>query len=88
MAKVKVEFINTCASCNDVARTIREVADRYGNDVDVTFYAAGKDFGYLRKYGMIARGTMIINGKTRYETLSRDVIEKAIGEAVQDAHAL
>ena len=35
----------------------------------------------LKKYGMITKGTMIINGKKKYENLSNNVIEKAIGEA-------
>jgi hypothetical protein len=83
MAKVTVEFINTCACCDEHGETIKRIAARHGDAVDVAIYYAGKDFDYLKKYGMISKGTMIINGTRKFETLSRDIIEKAIGEAVE-----
>lgn len=82
MAKVKVEFINTCSCCDEHGKNIKAIAERYGNDVDVSIYYAGKDFDYLKKYGMISKGTMIINGSKRYETLSPDIIQKAISDAM------
>jgi hypothetical protein len=82
MAKVHVEFINTCACCDEHGATIKSIAARFGDAVDVAIYYAGKDFGYLKKYGMISKGTMIINGEKKYENLSKDIIEKAIGQAV------
>ena len=85
MARVKVEFINTCAHCAGYEETIRKVAAAYGDDVEVVFYQAGKDFDYLRKYGMIAKGTMIINGKKKFESLSERIIERAIDEAVRES---
>jgi hypothetical protein len=85
MAKVKIEFINTCASCNEVGRTIQEVAASYGDAVEVVLYAAGKDFDYLKKYGMVTKGTMIVNEKTKYDVLTRDTIKKAIEGAVRDS---
>ena len=48
---------------------------------------AGKDFDYLKKYGMISKGTMIINGKTKYDNLNKEIIEKAIDKAVHEDHA-
>jgi hypothetical protein len=83
MAKVKVEFINTCSCCAEKGRMIQEVAAGYGDDVDVTLYVAGKDFDYLKKYGMISKGTMIIDGKTKYDNLNREIIEEAIDKAVR-----
>ncbi|SHO49013.1 thioredoxin-like (seleno)protein SaoT [Desulfopila aestuarii] len=83
MSKVTVEFINTCACCDEHGESIKEIAAKYGDAVDVSLYYAGKDFDYLKKYGMISKGTMIINGTRKYETLSKDIIEKAIGEAMQ-----
>jgi hypothetical protein len=83
MKKVHVEFINTCPCCDEYGQAIQKAADTHGGDVDVTIYYAGKDFDYLKKYGMITRGTMIINGKKKYENLSRDIIEKAISDAVK-----
>lgn len=83
MSKVTVEFINTCACCDEHGESIKEIAAKYGDAVDVSLYYAGQNFDYLKKYGMISKGTMIINGTRKYETLSKDIIEKAIGEAMQ-----
>lgn len=83
MAKVTVEFINTCACCDEHGENIKKIADPYGDDVDVSIYYAGKDFDYLKKYGMISKGTMIINGSKKYEILSTDIIKKAIIEAME-----
>jgi len=87
MAKVQVEFINTCPCCDDMGRIIKDVAARYGEAVEVQIHIAGKDFAYLKKYGMISKGTMIINGKTKYDTLNREIIETAMDQAVREAHA-
>lgn len=85
MAKVKIEFINTCAHCAATGRIIQEVAAGYGDDVELMQYVAGKDFDYLKKYGMISKGTMIINEKTKYDNLNKEIIEKAIDKAVQES---
>ncbi len=45
--KVTVEFINTCACCDAHGETIKKVAARFGDAVDVSIYYAGKDFEYL-----------------------------------------
>ncbi|PTN32249.1 thioredoxin-like (seleno)protein SaoT [Desulfonatronum sp. SC1] len=82
MAKVQIEFINTCPCCDEHGATIQDIAARYGDDIDVFIYNAGKDFGYLKKYGMISKGTMIINGVKRYENLSKEIIEQAISQAM------
>lgn len=83
MSKVKVEFINTCACCDEHGENIKNIAADFGDKVDVSIYFAGKDFDYLKKYGMINKGTMIINGKKKYENLSKEVIQKAITEALE-----
>lgn len=80
--KVRVEFINTCSCCDEHGDTIRKIAAQYGDTVDVSIYHAGKDFDYLKKYGMITKGTMIVNGTKKYENLTRDIIEQAISQAV------
>ncbi|HAL29155.1 MAG TPA: thioredoxin family protein [Coriobacteriia bacterium] len=82
MPKVKVEFINTCPSCDGYGRLIQDVAAGYGEDVDVRIYFAGKDFDYLQKYGPVTRGTMIVNGSQRYETITRSTVEEAIASAM------
>ena len=83
MLKVQVEFINTCHCCDEYARIIRSAASKYGDDVEVRIYYAGKDFDYVRKYGPITKGTMVIDGKKRFDTLSRNIVESAIAEAVR-----
>jgi hypothetical protein len=50
--------------------------------VSVQFYHAGKDFGYLRKYGPVSKGTLIIDGRKKYDNLSKTLIERVIAEAV------
>lgn len=83
MAKVKVEFINTCSCCDEHSENIKNIAARFGELVDVSIYYAGRDFDYLKKYGMINKGTMIVNGKKKYENLCKDIIEQAITEAME-----
>ncbi len=81
--RIQVEFINTCACCDEHGENIKKIAARYGDAVDVSIYYAGKDFDYLKKYGMMTKGTMIVNGTKKYENLSKDIIEKAISEAME-----
>ena len=83
MAKVKIEFINTCAHCATYERAIKKAAAKFGDDVEVKFYQAGRDFDYLKKYGMISKGTMIIDCNKKFDTLSGEIIEKAIKHAVE-----
>ncbi|GAA0234937.1 hypothetical protein J2Z43_000147 [Clostridioides mangenotii] len=45
-------------------------------------YTAGKDFSYVKKYGLITKGTMIIGQKKKYDRLNKKSIEKAILEAI------
>lgn len=83
MNKVTVEFINTCPCCDEHGENIKNIAAEFGDAVDVSIYYAGKDFDYLKKYGMINKGTMLVNGKRKYENLSKDIVEQAIREAVE-----
>lgn len=82
MSKVNVEFINTCSCCASHEEDIKKAAQPFGDQVEVKIYHAGIDFDYLKKYGMISRGTMIINGQKKYDSLNKEIIEKAIQDAV------
>lgn len=82
MAKVTVEFINTCPHCAGYEEAVRTVAGRFGDDVEVKIYHTGKDFDYLRKYGPVSKGTLVIDGRKKYDNLSNDLIERVIVEAV------
>jgi len=83
VARVQVEFINTCPCCEEHVINIKKAAARYGDEVVVKIYHAGKDFDYIKKYGAVSKGTMIINGRKKLDNLSRSIIEKAIEEAVR-----
>jgi len=45
-------------------------------------YKAGKDFGYLKKYGAVMKSVLIINETKKYQTLTEEIIKKAIDEAI------
>jgi len=86
MEKVKVEFINTCSCCDGYGDVLRELAARHPQQIDLKIYYMGKDFDYLSKYGVINRGTLIINEKNRFDDLSRRVIEKAVKTALDEVN--
>lgn len=50
--------------------------------MDIKIYQAGKDFSYIKKYGMITKGTLIINQRKKYDRLSKEIIERVILEAI------
>lgn len=78
----KVEFINTCPCCDAHGDLLNDLQKRFPEKIDLKIYYVGKDFDYLPKYGPITRGTMIIDGKDRYEDLNHRAIEKVIAEAI------
>lgn len=51
--------------------------------MEVKVYYAGKDFEYIKKYGVVYRGTLIINEEKKIEKLSKEIIEVVIEEAVK-----
>ena len=77
-----MEFINTCPSCAGYEETVRSAASQFGDVVEVKIYQAGKDLAYLRKYGPVSKGTLIIDGRKKYDHLSNDLIRRVIFEAV------
>lgn len=64
-------------------QTIKNAAQKHGDQVEVKIYYAGKDVDYLKKYGMVTKGTMIIDGKKKLDNLSKATIEKAIEDVVR-----
>lgn len=84
MSKVLVEFINTWPTCDEHGMLIRKLGEIYKEKIDIKLYQAGKDFTYLKKYGIITKGTMIINQRKKYDRLSKDIIEKAITDAINN----
>ena len=84
MNKIKVEFINTWPSCDSIGRLVQSSAERYGDRIELKMYRAGKDMDYIKKYGMIYVGTMIINEKTFIKNLNKKSIDKAIDDAINE----
>lgn len=85
MQKLYIEFINTCPCCDEYGGIIKQVVERLGVAADLKIYYAGKDIEYVRKYGPVSKGTMIINGRKKYDTLTAASIEKAIADAAAEA---
>ena len=83
MSKILVEFINTCPTCDNYSSYLNELYNQYRDKMELKIYYAGKDFDYIQKYGIIDRGTLIINEKDRYEILSKKLIEKEIKTAIK-----
>ena len=83
MSKILVEFINTCPTCDSYSSYLNELHNQYEDKIELKIYYAGKDFDYIQKYGIIDRGTLIINEKDRYEILSKKLIEKEIETAIE-----
>jgi len=63
---------------------VENVSNKYQGQVNYKIYYAGKDFDYIKKYGMMMRGTLIINEEKRIDMLSKKVIEDAIRNAVEE----
>ena len=84
MGKVLVEFINTCPCCNAYGSLLQELQKKHPQHIELRLYSAGKDMDYLAKYGMVTRGTLIINGKDKYEEgfFNKKVITEAVENAV------
>lgn len=56
----------------------------YPGRVELKIYQVGRDFEYLRKYGNITRGTMIVNQRLKTERLDRSDVEKLIRQALEE----
>jgi len=84
LGKVLVEFINTCPCCNAYGKFLEDLAKKYPEQIELKIYYAGKDVDYVAKYGMVTRGTLIINGRERYEEgfMNKRIIEEAVLKAI------
>ena len=80
MAKHLVEFINVCAWCDPYSTLVQELAKKYEDLVEVKVYKAGKDFDYIRKYGLMSKSVLIIDESQVVENLNKKVIEVAFSQ--------
>lgn len=51
--------------------------------MEVVIYKAGRDFSYLRKYGMVSRSMLVINEEEKVEDLSEQSIRDAFERVVE-----
>lgn len=58
--------------------------DKYKGRVNVKIYKAGKDFDYIRKYGMFSKSVLILNENKIVENVNRNTIENAFKEVVDE----
>ena len=49
---------------------LNNVASFHADKLEIKLYQAGKDFSYIKKYGIITKGTLIINQKKKYDRLT------------------
>lgn len=59
---------------------VQELAKKYEDLVDVKVYKAGKDFDYIRKYGLMSKSVLIIDESQVVENLNKKVIELAFSQ--------
>lgn len=58
-------------------------AARYGDKIELKMYRTGRDMDYIKKYGMIYVGTMIVNGEVFIKNPNKKSIDQAIDEAIK-----
>jgi len=63
---------------------VEKLGQKYPDKLEVKVYKAGKDFTYIKKYGMITKGTLIVNQRKKYDNLNKSVIEQIIENAVSE----
>lgn len=63
---------------------VEKLGEKYSDKLEVKVYKAGKDFIYIKKYGMITKGTLIVNQKKKYDNLNKAVILQIIEAAVSE----
>ena len=63
---------------------LERLGQKYPDKLEVKIYSAGKDFSYIKKYGMIIKGTLIINQKKKYDNLNKGIITQIIESVVNE----
>lgn len=81
MTKPCIEYISACAWCEPFIGFVESLAKEYAGKVEVVIYRAGKDFGYIKKYGATTKSMVVINEKKAVKKLSKESIQAAFEEA-------
>lgn len=84
MNKIILEFIDACAWCDIYRGLVETLVEKHRDIFQLKIYKVGKDMGYIPKYGMIMKSTLVIDGKIKITNLSekniKEQLEKFIGE--------
>lgn len=62
---------------------MESLAKQHEEKLELVIYRAGKDFGYIKKYGMVTKSMIVIGEKKKIQNLSEKNITEAIEEAVK-----
>ncbi|WP_251861119.1 thioredoxin-like (seleno)protein SaoT [Clostridium sp. Marseille-Q2269] len=84
MKRKLVEFVNTCPCCDEYSEFVKEICSKYSDKLECKIYYAGKDVDYIKKYGMILKGTLIMDEKKKVDKLSKEIIKNEIEKAICD----
>lgn len=75
-----IEFINVCAWCNTYTLLVEELGKKYNDKLDIKIYKAGKDFEYIKKYGMFNKSVLIVNETRIIDDINKTSIEQIFKE--------
>lgn len=78
MKKVLVEFIDVCAWCDKYGSFVEGLSELYREYIDLKIYKVGRDFDYLKKYGLFLKSTIVINEEIIIDKLSKEIITEVI----------
>ena len=80
--KILIEFINVCAWCDRYGSLVKALGEKHKGKICVKIYKAGKDFEYIKKYGMVSKSMIVINEKEKVSTLDEKIIKNLFIKAV------
>lgn len=82
MKKPLLEFVNVCSWCDVFGGLVRNLGEQYKDKIDVKIYKAGKDFEYVKKYGMLTKSVLVINESKIIDKVNKTSIIQAFEELV------
>lgn len=62
---------------------VQVLEKEYEGKVHVKIYRAGKDFGYIPKYGAVTKSMLVINEKKAVTKLTKPAVRDAFKEALK-----
>lgn len=79
-----IEFINVCAWCDRYGGLVKALGEEYSDKINIKIYKAGKDFEYIRKYGMVSKSMIVINEKEKISTLDEKSIRNIFAKVADE----